>query len=96
MLNADDKPEPEWFDMEAFRKSGDYIGPARSASDTPRLAELDIDRIPSPSGYIFTEVNCQLAVRDWGLVIISEKGLSLRGRTLLPPGEVEAYGPPWK
>lgn len=67
-----------------------------STRSVKHLAELDIDRQRSPSGYVFTEINCQLVVRGWGLVVISEKGVSLQRRTELSSGVVESFGTPWK
>jgi hypothetical protein len=72
--------ESEW--------TSDYVPP----TDKKILPELDLDRRPAPSGCIFTDSNCQMVVRDWGLVVISEKGVCLQGRTLLPPGTVESWG----
>lgn len=61
-----------------------------------KLAELDIDRQPSPSGQVATETEWQLQVRGWGVVVISIDGVRLLRRAELVPGLVESWGPSWR
>lgn len=84
---------PEWFDMAKFVSSGKRIGLPAGPKELPNL---DIDRIPAPSPQGTDDAgNWHLAIRGWGVVVLTETGVRLLWRKDIGNAAIDAFGQPF-
>ena len=76
-LDPNNDPQ-EWFDMDAFVRSGRYIGPPELDPNRHILANIDQDANPSPSQHLMLDDEWHLTVYSWGTLIISRRGVRIR------------------
>ncbi len=96
-MGVDDPEDPKtWFNMNDFIKSGRRIGLPPGPKQLPNI---DIDSIPAPSPQGTTEENghlaMHLAIRGWGVVVITEIGVRLLWRKDIGEAAIDAFGKPF-
>ncbi len=94
-MGLTDEPEDpkQWFNMQDFIKSGRRIG---LPAGPKQLPNIDIDSIPAPSPQgVDDNGQWHLAIRGWGVLVITDKGVKCLWRKDIGEAAIDAFGKPF-